>query len=65
MIFTGLILCFALRTAFGNTSGVKRCGDADDDVGSEQLTAEVGLKPDTILDFSLANFIHYGVHLEW
>lgn len=64
VVLLGLVLCLALGGALGDFGGIERGGDADDDVGGEELAAVVGLDGDAVLDFGLADLVDDGVHLE-
>lgn len=64
-VLARFVFCFALGAALGDASGVEWRRDADHDVRGKELATKIGLEPDTVLYFGLANFINDGVHLEW
>ena len=64
VVLLGLVLRFSLGGALGDFGGVEGRGDADDDVGGEELGAVVGFDGDAVFDFGLAELGDDGVDFE-
>ena len=64
IILARLVFRFPLRCAGGDTCGVERRRDPDDDICGEELRAVVCADGDLVFDFCFADFVDDGVDPE-